>query len=175
MRNLEKTELLKKLKALSDRGVSGEKENATKLLKKLMKKYGISEEEIQKDEVKQIYINLRTDIEVRLASQILYAFFDNAPLYKCYKSKIKHYTKLTASQAIEFKYMFSIYLEDFYKQELVFYRAFLNKNGIFPKNLKAKSLDEIPPEERKDIILSQMMAQGIERTKIRKALDAGKD
>ena len=70
MRNLEKTELLKKLKALSDRGVSGEKENATKLLKKLMKKYGISEEEIQKDEVKEIYINLRTDIEVRLASQI---------------------------------------------------------------------------------------------------------
>ena len=64
MRNLEKTELLKKLKALSDRGVSGEKENATELLKKLMKKYGISEEEIQEDEVKEIYINLRTDIEV---------------------------------------------------------------------------------------------------------------
>ena len=71
--------------------------------------------------------------------------------------------------------MFSIYLEDFYKQELVFYRAFLNKNRIFPKNLKATNLDEIPPEERKEIMLSQVMAQGIERTKIRKALDAGKD
>ena len=71
--------------------------------------------------------------------------------------------------------MFSIYLEDFYKQELVFYNAFLNKNRIFPKNLKAKDINEIPPEERKEIMLSQIMAQGIERTKIRKALDAGKD
>ena len=39
---MEKMDVIKKLKALSDRGINGEKENATKLLNKLMKKYGIT-------------------------------------------------------------------------------------------------------------------------------------
>ena len=37
---VEKKEIIQKLKALSERGIAGEKENATKLLEKLMKKYG---------------------------------------------------------------------------------------------------------------------------------------
>lgn len=51
---MEKMDVIKKLKALSDRGINGEKENATKLLNKLMKKYGITEEELEKSEVKTI-------------------------------------------------------------------------------------------------------------------------
>ena len=53
---MEKMDVIKKLKALSDRGINGEKENATKLLNKLMKKYGITEEELEKaliDSLKQ--------------------------------------------------------------------------------------------------------------------------
>ena len=74
-----KIEILKKLKALADRGIGGEKENAELLLKKYMKKYNISEKELNKDEEKEVYINLKNEIELRLASQILYAFFKDAP------------------------------------------------------------------------------------------------
>ena len=56
---MEKMDVIKKLKALSDRGINGEKENATKLLNKLMKKYGITEEELEKSEVKTIWITLK--------------------------------------------------------------------------------------------------------------------
>ena len=115
----EKTEILLKLKELSKKGINGEKENAAKLLEKLMKKYNISEEELNNEEIKDVYINLKNEIEIRLASQILYAFFDNRKLYKL--NKFKYYTELTSAQEIEFKYMFSIYLEDFKRQELVFY------------------------------------------------------
>lgn len=86
---------------------------------------------------------------------------------------MKYYTKLTKSQEIEFRYMFSVYLEDFRKQELIFYRAFINKNNIFPKEIldgKGRSLYDVSPEERAEILKSQMMMGGIEMTRIRKAL-----
>lgn len=172
-----KKELLLKLQELAKRGVNGEKENADKLLKKLMKKYNISEDEINDEEINEVELELKDDIEVRLACQILFSFFDNAPLYKKWKKRVKYYTKLTKPQEIEFRYMFSVYLENFRKQELIFYRAFINKNRIFPKeilNEKGRNPYDISPEERAEILKSQMMMGGIEMTRIRKALKGEK-
>lgn len=44
-------ELLKKLKALADNGVGGERENAQAMLDKLLAKYDISAETLSDDEV----------------------------------------------------------------------------------------------------------------------------
>lgn len=44
-----KAELLKKIKALADRGVDGERESAQTLLTRLMEQYGISETEIEEE------------------------------------------------------------------------------------------------------------------------------
>ncbi|MBQ3317950.1 MAG: hypothetical protein IJG69_08445 [Spirochaetales bacterium] len=41
-----KEELLMKLKALAERGESGERENAERMLASLMDKYGITEEQL---------------------------------------------------------------------------------------------------------------------------------
>jgi len=43
-------ERLKKLKALAERGIGGEKENAGQLLEKLCIKYGISQDDIDSPE-----------------------------------------------------------------------------------------------------------------------------
>ena len=51
-----KKEILLKLKRLAERGINGEKENAEKLLNKMMKKYEISEEELEQEEEKIVYI-----------------------------------------------------------------------------------------------------------------------
>lgn len=164
-----KIEILKKLKALADRGIGGEKENAELLLKKYMKKYNISEKELNKDEEKEVYINLKNEIELRLASQILYAFFKDAPLYKQKGKRVKYYTILTTSQEIEFRYIYSVYLESFKKQELIFYRAFISKNNIFPKEANT-DINKVSQEEREEIIKASMMSQGIEKTNIRKCI-----
>lgn len=44
-------ELLKKLQALAERGVGGEKETAERKLKQLIKKYGIEEAELSEDKI----------------------------------------------------------------------------------------------------------------------------
>ena len=76
-----KKELLLKLQELAKRGINGKKENADKLLKKLMKKYNISEDEINNEEINEVELELRNDIEVRLASQILFSFFDKVNFF----------------------------------------------------------------------------------------------
>ena len=54
---MDKTALLKKVRALAEHGVGGEAENAEKLLARMMKKYGISEEEL--DEETRLHISRR--------------------------------------------------------------------------------------------------------------------
>ena len=46
---MDKTALLKKVRALAEYGVGGEAENAEKLLARMMKKYGISEAELDEE------------------------------------------------------------------------------------------------------------------------------
>lgn len=44
-----KAELLKKIKALADREIDGERESAQTLLARLMEQYGISETELEEE------------------------------------------------------------------------------------------------------------------------------
>lgn len=48
-----KKELLKKLQALAERGVGGEKESAERKLRELIKKYNIDEAELAEDKLKE--------------------------------------------------------------------------------------------------------------------------
>lgn len=48
-----KKELLKKLQALAERGVGGEKETAERKLRQLMEKYGIDEMEFAEDKLEE--------------------------------------------------------------------------------------------------------------------------
>lgn len=168
---MEKKEIIQKLKALSERGVAGEKENATKLLEKLMKKYGITETDLKSKETKVVNIELRTDAEKRICSQILYAYFDNAPLYRRFGTKISFWTKLTKAEEIEFKYMLSVYIDSFYKEQEIFVKAFIQKNKIFPKNAPTTNLNELSAEEKAKSIKASFMTQGMEYTVIRKSLE----
>ncbi len=69
---MNKEELIKKIKALADRGVGGEKENAQKLLKELMQKYNINEEEISEDIIKEFDIKMPKVYKAAdLANQVL--------------------------------------------------------------------------------------------------------
>lgn len=169
---MDKREIIQKLKALSDRGIDGEKENATKLLHKLMKKYGISEEELQEEEKKTVVITLKNEAEKRICHQILYAYFEDIPLYKYgYKSRTKYWVEMTAAQEIEFKYMLSVYIDNFYKEQDIFISAFIQKNKIFPANADVRYIEDMTPEEKGRSLRASFMAQGMEFTTIRKALN----
>ena len=55
---MNKEELLKKIKALAEAGIGGEKKNAQEMLKKLMKKYKIKEKDIEIESIKKFNISI---------------------------------------------------------------------------------------------------------------------
>ena len=171
---MNKTEIVKKLKALSDRGIDGEKENATKLLNKLMEKYGISEEELEQPQTKTVWITLKNNAEIRICSQILYAYFNDAKLWKRRGCRTKYWIELTPAQEIEFKYMLQIYLDSFYKEQDILIYAFVQKNKIFPTDSPVSYLEDLTPEEKEKTLRASLMQEGMEFTRIRKALDEKK-
>lgn len=67
-----KAELLKKIKALADRGVDGERESAQILLARLMEQYGISETDLEEERRETAWFRYSQETERRLLNQIIY-------------------------------------------------------------------------------------------------------
>lgn len=77
----EREELLQRLervKALAERGVGGEKENAEALLNRLMAKYGISEEDIEDTAERDYFIRYHNFWERKLIVQVLHRLLPDA-------------------------------------------------------------------------------------------------
>lgn len=67
-----KEELLKKIKALAERGVGGEKDSAQVLLDCLMKKYGVTESDLEAERVETAWFRYHDEFERRILNQIIY-------------------------------------------------------------------------------------------------------
>ena len=72
-------EKLGKVKALADRGEGGEKESAERTLAALMKRYGITEEDLEDTKATIHWIRYKTDWERRLLGQLAYMHLKCSP------------------------------------------------------------------------------------------------
>lgn len=79
--------LLKKLQALAERGVGGEKETAERKLNQLIEKYGIDEAELSDDKVVFFDFEYRNKWEQQLLRQLLYRMFGPEFCSKIYTYK----------------------------------------------------------------------------------------
>lgn len=71
---------VKKVKALAERGIGGEKEAAQKLLAALCAKYGISEEEISEEKKYEYFFHVRTSV-LKLFLQVYSSMFGATERY----------------------------------------------------------------------------------------------
>ena len=57
----------------------------------------------------------------------------------------------------------------------VFLYAFYMKNGLFPSGdkVETKEWEELTPEQKEEVLKASMMAEGMERHTLRKALGDG--
>lgn len=134
-----KAELLKKIKALADRGVDGERESAQTLLTRLMEQYGISETEIEEERRETAWFPYSQETERRLLNQIIYMVtgaggFGCVGEYSGRKRK-KMGTECTAAEQLEIEANYAFFKEAMKKELEIFYSAFANKNNLFPPAL----------------------------------------
>ncbi len=172
---MDKTALLKKVRALAERGVGGEKDAAAKTLEKLMKKYGISDEELAEETAERVEFKVKDWIENKLIQQVIYMVLGDVPIYE-YKDKRKKnivFTDCTPAERLEIETAFHFY-NNYLKEDFeLFYTAFLHTNHIFPPESKVKS-DGKPPRERskQEIFKMAQFMQGMEAHTIHKMIEA---
>lgn len=179
-----------KVKALADSGEIGERAKAEAMLKSLMEKYGISEEEID-SEKKEIYLlDTEIDLYIQLLVQIGHLVTgSDLKLFKLNKSKakeIKELSKLgygdatanvafecTKAQFIEIKMMFDIYKEDMKRQLDIFVYAYFSKNGLLAEPSKDDSGNSKEPSQAEidKAMKAAMMEKGIDKKQIYKMIE----
>ena len=132
-----KAELLKKLKALVDRGKVTEKVSAEKKLKELMRKYDISENELLEDKIATVAFKYHGKEQRRLLVQIIYKvtnctdFYTYRSINSRRKSKTSLGADVTAAQKIEIEFLFDFYAKQYEKERSNFLEAFIQKHELF--------------------------------------------
>ena len=163
---MSKIELLEKIKKLAEQGYGGEAENAAALLSRLMKKYNITENELNSDKPTDCRFRYSGKWERRLLSQIIYAT-TGRPTYRVYNP---HTTRpinvlvacCTKAQEIEIKASYDFYNYYLKKDMEIFYEAFIASNDIYWKGEDIKEIAnrEIDLDRQAKVLL---MARSIER------------
>lgn len=103
---------IKKLQALAERGVGGEKETAAKMLQRLLEKNGISTlEELEKEEAEYFLFSYKGRHEIKLLKQCIYkvlGYSDNTEYYRTRGTRQKMSNVYIRSQNREKLYIFGI-------------------------------------------------------------------
>lgn len=167
---------IKRVQALAERGVAGERESAAATLDRLMKQHGISEAEIEEDRREIAWFRFKTPLEQRLLGQVIYAV-TGRDAYGCVGTYTKRTRKqlgaeCTAAERLEIELSFEFYKSAMEEELERFIRAFVNKNEIFPTADKAKA-QKAPPLPMEEAIKLSFMMNGMDTHTRRDALKGG--
>ena len=121
-------DLLQKVKSLADKGDAGERDNAKKILNKLLLKDHILKFDISKYKKRTFKLADFQDCKTIMAHCILDTL-SNASIDGS-KSKKELYVKLTDEQYIDVCQKFNHYYIEFVKQREAFIKAFIIKNNL---------------------------------------------
>lgn len=158
--------LAKKLKALSDRGEGGEKENARHQLEKLMGKHGLSFDSLNDDAVHSVVFDVAVKFR-QLFVQIVVSVCNNngENIFGHKASKVKMIVDCTNVQAVEIEAKFEFYQKEYSRQleenNRIFYKAFVHKNNIFSNAPSDEK--ELSERELADLAKVADMMRNVER------------
>lgn len=145
-----KTELLQKLRALALGGVGGEKENASAMLTRLMKKYSITEQELD-DEMPEIEeFKYRNKIQRKILLQTIFKVTNSSDMYDFKNRRNTCGAECTKAQKIEIEFLFDFYTQLWEREQKALLTAFIQKHKIFGE-CEAGGEDKISAEECRKI------------------------
>jgi hypothetical protein len=172
MRDANSVEFLKKLKALADRGVGGERDSAQKLLEKLMVKYHVQEADLSDEQLEDYDFHYHNKYEKSLLVQTISKFAHGRKVfrYTCGKgSRTIRIVRCTKAEALQIQIAYDFYVELWNEELDVFLEAFIRKHDILDSSPGANQV-EISEEHLER--LAAMMA-GLQDRPLNKMLESG--
>lgn len=159
---MDKAALLKKIRALAERGVGGKAENAEEILRRLMEKYGVSEDELNEEERRRHDFEYHGKEQEKLLRQVVFKVTGGYAynlVYRASGRKVK--TRLgadcTAAEKVEIEFLFDFYTRLWERERAAFLSAFIQKHRIFAIR------DDIEPQEvsREELLKMQALMLGM--------------
>ncbi len=171
--------LLKKLKALADRGIGGEKLNAERMLRELMQKHNISIEDIEGEKKQRFDFDVPFKYDKlfwQIVSNVIIDWNGRYVAYKHFKRKFG--IEMTHAEHLEIEAKFDFYCKDFEEQMKIFTSAYILKNKLTPtyseerRAIKDREDEETetPAKERARLFKVRMMIEGVDRAQYLKRL-----
>lgn len=170
-------DLLKKLQALAERGVGGEKETAERKLKQLIKKYGIEEAELSEDKIMDFDFKHHSKWEKQLLRQLFYRMFgreyrSKTYIYRCGQgSRTTYGIACTQAEGLQLQIEYDFYRALFEEELELFQSAFIQKHRIFDPNGGSDNA-ELTPEEIERILRMQQMMSGMQDKSLNPLIEA---
>lgn len=134
-------DLLRKLKALSERGEGGEAINAADKLQQLLKQYGMDESDLECESREKRIIKYGTgQFDKRLLDQVVYMVMGDVPVY-CQLIRGKKVPSVlvvecTMAEQIEIQAAYDFYAHHLNAGLAKYCEAFIQREGIFPDATK---------------------------------------
>lgn len=159
---MDKAALLKKIRALAERGVGGEADNAEEILRRLMEKYGVSEDELDEEERRRHDFEYHGKEQEKLLRQVIFKVTGGYAynlVYNATGRKVK--TRLgadcTAAEKVEIEFLFDFYTRLWERERAAFLSAFIQKHRIFSIR------DDIEPQKlsREELLKMQALMLGM--------------
>ncbi len=174
-------ERLKKIRAMSERGESGESDNAKSLIEDLMAKYGIDESELDEDKVELRFVYCGEEDLKSLILQIACVVNEKIEFYKPKRGRYSYLKELAGhkfdttfecsnADFVEIMTMYSVLKNDYIEKRKTFFYSFLIKNNLL---VKADGKKEVTEKERAEYLRASKMANSYEKTVINKQIEEG--
>lgn len=163
--------LARKLNALAERGVGGEKESAQTQLERIMKKHGLSYDDINGTEIiSQVFTVGKYR---RLFIQVVVSVSSDIKIFGHKGTKTKIILDCTAEEMIEvqskFEFYKKAYQREFKDYESTFFEAFVQKNQLY-SNAEPEE-KELTPEDLKRLKKVLSLAEELEENHYYKHLE----
>ena len=159
---MDKAALLKKIRALAERGVGGEADNAEEILRRLMEKYGVSEDELDEVERRRHDFEYHGKEQETLLRQVVYKVTGGYAYNLVYRAsgrrvKTRLGADCTAAEKGEIEFLFDFYTRLWERERAAFLSAFIQKHRIFAIR------DDIEPQEvsREELLKMQALMLGM--------------
>lgn len=159
---MDKAALLKKIRALAERGVGGEADNAEEILRRLMEKYGVSEDELDEEERRRHDFEYHGKEQEKLLRQVVYKVTGGYAYNLVYRAsgrrvKTRLGADCTAAEKVEIEFLFDFYTRLWERERAAFLSAFIQKHRIFAIR------DDIEPQEvsREELLKMQALMLGM--------------
>lgn len=177
MNHSNKEDLLRKIKALAERGIDGEKESAQIILSNIMEKYGFTESDLEEEQKKLEWFSFHEELDKRLLTQIIY-MVTGKHAYGCRgthtnRTRKKVGIECTTAEKLEIEASFEFFARAIKNEVDIFFIAFANKNNLFPSENKVRDAikPEETPEQKAKRLKATLMMEGMEIHQLQKMLE----